>query len=48
MLGEYARMVDGQLDVLGTGWVITGSPASFGIGILFEARPGECLTARRS
>jgi hypothetical protein len=26
---------------LGAGWVMTGSPASFGIGILFEAQPGE-------
>jgi hypothetical protein len=42
VLGEYARVSDGKLDVLGAGWVVTGSPASFGIGILFEAQPGEC------
>jgi hypothetical protein len=41
MLGEYARSVDGRLDVLGAGWVLTTVPANFGIGILFEARPGE-------
>jgi len=41
VLGEYARAADGKLDVLGAGWVLTGTPASFGIGILFEAQPGE-------
>jgi hypothetical protein len=41
VLGEYARAAEGRLDVLGAGWVTTGSPASFGIGILFEAQPGE-------
>jgi hypothetical protein len=41
VLGEYARAAEGRLDVLGAGWVATGSPASFGIGMLFEAQPGE-------
>src|SRR5437879_2419038 len=39
-LGENARAAEGRLDMLGAGWVVTGSPASFGIGILFEAQPG--------
>src|SRR5205807_10439180 len=30
-----------RLGLQGAGRVLTGSPASFGIGILFEAQPGE-------
>ena len=42
VLADYARAADGKLDVLGGGWTVTGPhPATFGIGILIEARPGE-------
>ena len=42
LLGDYVRSAEGRLDVLGAGWQLTGpAPSSFGIGILFEARPGE-------
>ena len=41
-LADYVRAVEGKLDLLGAGWTVTGpDPASFGIGILIEARPGE-------
>src|SRR5438067_13290789 len=42
LLGEHTRVADGKLDVLGAGWKFTGpAPTSFGIGIIFEAAPGE-------
>jgi len=42
ILGDYVRTAEGKLDVLGAGWLLTGpEPSTFGIGILFEAYPGE-------
>ena len=37
LLGDYARVSEGKLDLVGAGWVMTGpEPASFGIGLLFS------------
>jgi hypothetical protein len=48
LLGDFARVSDGKLDVLGAGWSVTGpDPASFGIGILFAVSWDETNTKHR-
>ncbi len=42
MLGDFARVSEGKLDLLGAGWKLTGpEPSTFGVGIVLEAAPGE-------
>ncbi len=36
LLADYARVAEGKLDVVGSGWTMTSSPANFGVGILFQ------------
>lgn len=37
LLGDYARVADGKLDLVGGGWCATGpAPATFGVGMLFH------------
>lgn len=37
ILGDFARVADGKLDVLGGGWNVTGpGPTNLGIGIITE------------
>jgi hypothetical protein len=36
LLADYARVAEGKLDLVGSGWQLTTSPATFGIGILFH------------
>jgi len=37
LLGDYARVSDGKLDIIGAGWTITGpGPSQIGIGILLS------------
>jgi hypothetical protein len=37
LLGDYARVSDGKLDVLGAGWSMTGpGPSSIGLAVLFS------------
>lgn len=45
IVGEYARVADGKLDVIGAGWTITGpGPVTMGIGILAEVPWSEMGT----
>jgi hypothetical protein len=37
LLGDFARVVDGKLDILGAGWTVTGPhPATMGLGVLID------------
>ena len=37
LLGDYARVAEGKLDVIGGGWTFTGpDPVTMGIGIIVE------------
>lgn len=41
-LGDYTRVSDGKLDILGGGWVVTGpGPSAFGVGITVVHDHGE-------
>jgi hypothetical protein len=42
VLGDFARVAEGKLDILGAGWKLTGpGPATFGVGLIIETFPGE-------